>query len=118
MKLIFGRLFSLLTIVLLFSGIIYSATPNPVKVASNKQKAHLTKHQLTENPSNFFEDIEEDEVDDESQHSDSLLNSDFFRSHNFVFLIDSSELNSNYFYTTSNITTSIPRWLYIRHILL
>lgn len=72
MKLICGRIFSLLTIVLLFSGIIYSATPIKVKVASNKQKTELSKHQLSENPSNFFEDIEEDEDEDESQHSDNL----------------------------------------------
>jgi len=118
MKLICGRLFSFLTIVLLFSGILYSASSFEIKVSLTKKETHLSKHQLSENPSNLLEDIEEDEDEEELNQSNCLANFSYFYSEKTTVLFDSNKSNNKNTYFFNNITTSIPRWLLVRHILL
>lgn len=116
MKLMTARLLSVFTAcTLLFILLLNVFSLNAASISSNK-KIHFQKHQVSENITNFFEDIEEDEEDIQDLHL--VTDNNYFQlfdSQGFFILRKSK---TNLLRTRNNSTTSIHKWLFVRHILL
>jgi hypothetical protein len=116
MKLIIARLLSVFTAcTLLFILFINVFSLNAASISSNK-KIHFQKHQVSENITKFFEDIEEDEED--IQDLDFVTDNNSFQQFDNQGFFILKESKTNLLSNRNNSTTSIPKWLFVRHILL
>jgi hypothetical protein len=102
MKLITARFLSVFTAcTLLFLLLMNVFNLNAVSLPTSK-KIQFQKHQLSDNITNFIEDIEEDE---EEEFNDSQYFTD-------------EKSKTNLLKKQHNSITNVPKWLLIRHIIL
>jgi hypothetical protein len=117
MKLITARFLSVFTAcTLLFLLLMNVFNLNAVSLPTSK-KIQFQKHQLSDNITNFIEDIEEDE-EEEFNDSQYFTDVNSFQCFDFcgVFILKTSK--TNLLKKQHNSITNVPKWLLIRHIIL
>lgn len=114
MKTFFARLICLNAVILLFSGILFSATNFQQHSSSNYKKVHYSsKSEVNVECLSFLEEEEEeDNIFEFNYHFDFECPSIFFKE---------KSINSPEFHSTSyqySPTEKTPRWIKIRHIII
>jgi len=115
MKIVIGRLINMLAVLILLFGHIFSVNAISIKPSKTDKSLKFYKLDLVDDENSFLEDEEEEEEDD---FSHNYFVSPGFQSFESLEKQIKKSSQQNFYIQKSHLTTSIPRWLEIRHILI